>query len=145
MTWTVIQISQYLEGVRSIQTLWDVKPRVEEIHRRHNLYTKLFTQLRQGGKDSEEKTLVTNGNGTEITTTPTTPTTLAISIKTNAQRQQGCLQLGKVLTPANYLTAESVDNTTLTHALLLVTTVEGQDIRPKTVELHLVLRAKEDP
>ncbi|GKB74816.1 hypothetical protein Tco_0936228 [Tanacetum coccineum] len=46
---------------------------------------------------------------------------------------------------ANYLTAESVDDTTLTHALLLVTTVEGQDIRPKTAELHLVPQAKEDP
>ncbi|GKC65206.1 putative nucleotidyltransferase, ribonuclease H [Tanacetum coccineum] len=78
-------------------------------------------------------------------TTPTTPTTLAISIRTNAQRQQGCLQLGNVLTPANYLTAESVDDTTLTHALLLVTTVEGQDIRPKTAELYLVPQAKEEP
>ncbi|GKE87731.1 hypothetical protein Tco_1565206 [Tanacetum coccineum] len=38
-----------------------------------------------------------------------------------------------------------MDDTTLTHALLLVTTVEGQDIRPKTAELHLVLQAKEDP
>ncbi|GJY41103.1 putative reverse transcriptase domain-containing protein [Tanacetum coccineum] len=44
-------------------------------------------------------------------------------------RQQGCLQLGKVLMLANYLTAGSVDDTTLTHALLLVTTMEGQDIR----------------
>ncbi|GKB67726.1 hypothetical protein Tco_0929138 [Tanacetum coccineum] len=60
------------------------------------------------------------------------------------QRQQGCLQLGKVLTLANYLTAGSVDNTTLTHVLLLVTTMEGQDIRSKTAEPHLVLRAKED-
>ncbi|GJR14377.1 putative reverse transcriptase domain-containing protein [Tanacetum coccineum] len=61
------------------------------------------------------------------------------------RRQQGCLQLGKVLTLANYLTAESVDDTTSTHALLLVTTVEGKDIRPKTTEPHLVPRAKEDP
>ncbi|GJZ35765.1 hypothetical protein Tco_0581582 [Tanacetum coccineum] len=38
-----------------------------------------------------------------------------------------------------------MDNTTLTHALLLVTTVEGQDIRSKTTEPHLVQRAKEDP
>ncbi|GKF95549.1 hypothetical protein Tco_0288284 [Tanacetum coccineum] len=38
-----------------------------------------------------------------------------------------------------------VDSTTLTHALLLVTSVEGQDIRPRTTELHLVLQAKEDP
>ncbi|GKF04371.1 hypothetical protein Tco_0035039 [Tanacetum coccineum] len=45
----------------------------------------------------------------------------------------------KVLMLASYLTAESVDDTTLTHALLLVTTVGRQDIRPKTVELHLVL------
>ncbi|GKF28446.1 reverse transcriptase domain-containing protein [Tanacetum coccineum] len=45
----------------------------------------------------------------------------------------------------NYLTAESVDDTTLTHALLLVTIVEGQDIKSKTVELHLVPRTKEDP
>ncbi|GKF46240.1 hypothetical protein Tco_0136042 [Tanacetum coccineum] len=40
---------------------------------------------------------------------------------------------------------ESVDDTTLTHALLLITTVEGQDIRPKTAELHLALQTKEDP
>ncbi|GKE23220.1 putative reverse transcriptase domain-containing protein [Tanacetum coccineum] len=84
-------------------------------------------------------------NGTEITKTPTAPTTLAISIRTNAQRQQGCLQLGKVLTLVNYLTTESVDDTTPTHALLLVTTMERQGIRPKTVELHPVLQAKEDP
>ncbi|GJV56907.1 putative reverse transcriptase domain-containing protein [Tanacetum coccineum] len=44
----------------------------------------------------------------------------------------------------NYLTTESVDDTTLTHALLLVTTVEGQDIKSKTAELHLVPQAKED-
>ncbi|GJX46491.1 hypothetical protein Tco_0271681, partial [Tanacetum coccineum] len=31
------------------------------------------------------------------------------------------------------------------HALLLVTTVERQDIRPKTAELHLALQTKEDP
>ncbi|GKE98760.1 putative reverse transcriptase domain-containing protein, partial [Tanacetum coccineum] len=37
-----------------------------------------------------------------------------------------------------------VDDTTLTHALLLVTTVEGQDIRSKTAKLHLVPQAKED-
>ncbi|GJT51367.1 putative reverse transcriptase domain-containing protein [Tanacetum coccineum] len=37
-----------------------------------------------------------------------------------------------------------MDDTTLTHALLLVTTVERQDIRPKTVELHLVPQTKED-
>ncbi|GJT59001.1 hypothetical protein Tco_1002534 [Tanacetum coccineum] len=67
-----------------------------------------------------------NGSGTETTTTttPTTPTTLTTSTRTNAQRQQGCLQLDKVLMLASYLTAESVDDTTLTHALLLVTTVE---------------------
>ncbi|GKE99488.1 hypothetical protein Tco_0022839, partial [Tanacetum coccineum] len=52
--------------------------------------------------------------------------------------------VGKVLMLASYLTAESVDDTTLTHALLLVTTMEGQDIRSKTVELHLVPQAKED-
>ncbi|GJX85685.1 hypothetical protein Tco_0336459 [Tanacetum coccineum] len=39
---------------------------------------------------------------------------------------------------------ESVDDTTLTHALLLVTTMERQDIRPKTAELHLVPQTKED-
>ncbi|GKC65670.1 putative reverse transcriptase domain-containing protein [Tanacetum coccineum] len=39
---------------------------------------------------------------------------------------------------------ENVDDTTLTHALLLVTTVERQDIRPKTVELYLVPQTKED-
>ncbi|GKC33269.1 retrotransposon protein, putative, ty3-gypsy subclass, partial [Tanacetum coccineum] len=60
------------------------------------------------------------------------------------QRQQGCLQPDKVLMPENYPTAESMDDTTLAHALLLVTTVGRQDIRPKTVELHLVPRAKED-
>ncbi|GJV66218.1 putative reverse transcriptase domain-containing protein [Tanacetum coccineum] len=55
------------------------------------------------------------GNGTETTTptTPTSPTTLAISTRTNAQRQQGCLQPGKVLMLASYLTAENVDDTTL--------------------------------
>ncbi|GKE37618.1 hypothetical protein Tco_1461023, partial [Tanacetum coccineum] len=47
-------------------------------------------------------------------------------------------KLGKVLTLANYLTAGSVDDTTLTHALLLVTTVEGQGIRSRTAKLHLV-------
>ncbi|GKF85737.1 hypothetical protein Tco_0253564, partial [Tanacetum coccineum] len=45
---------------------------------------------------------------------------------------------------ASYLTAESVDDTTLTHALLLVTTVERHDIRPKTAELHLVQQTKKD-
>ncbi|GJY96024.1 reverse transcriptase domain-containing protein [Tanacetum coccineum] len=40
---------------------------------------------------------------------------------------------------------ESMDDTTLTHALLLVTTVERQNIRPKTAELHLALQTKEDP
>ncbi|GJQ97045.1 putative reverse transcriptase domain-containing protein [Tanacetum coccineum] len=44
----------------------------------------------------KEKTLVTSGNGTETTTTTTTPTPPVISIRTNVQRQQGCLQLGKV-------------------------------------------------
>ncbi|GKF54874.1 hypothetical protein Tco_0165214 [Tanacetum coccineum] len=44
----------------------------------------------------------------------------------------------------SYPTTESVDDTTLTHALLLVTTVERQDIRPKTAELHLVSQTKED-
>ncbi|GJW32097.1 reverse transcriptase domain-containing protein [Tanacetum coccineum] len=61
------------------------------------------------------------------------------------QRQQGCLQLGKVLMLANYLTAGSMDGTTLTHALLLVITVEGQDIKSKTAEPHPVPQAKEDP
>ncbi|GKG31609.1 hypothetical protein Tco_0426559 [Tanacetum coccineum] len=91
--------------------------------------------------------MVTNGNGTETTTTTTTttPTPLVILIRTNIQRQQGCLQLGKVLTLANYLTAGSVDDTTLTHALLLVTTVEGQDIKSKTTKPHPVPQAKEDP
>ncbi|GKF03780.1 reverse transcriptase domain-containing protein, partial [Tanacetum coccineum] len=56
----------------------------------------------------------------------------------------GCLQLGKVLTLVNYLTVESVDDTTLTHALLLVTNVEGHNTRPKTAELHLVPQTKED-
>ncbi|GJW49549.1 hypothetical protein Tco_0090900 [Tanacetum coccineum] len=60
------------------------------------------------------------------------------------QRQQGCLQLGKILTLANYLTARSVDDTTVTHALLLVTTVEWQDIRSKTAEPYLVPQANED-
>ncbi|GJZ05220.1 putative reverse transcriptase domain-containing protein [Tanacetum coccineum] len=93
-----------------------------------------------------EKTRVTSENGTETTTTttPATPTTQATSTRTNAQRQQGCLQPDKVLMLASYLTAENVDDTTLTHALLLVTTVERQDIRPKTAELHLVPQTKED-
>ncbi|GJU86751.1 hypothetical protein Tco_1294297 [Tanacetum coccineum] len=88
----------------------------------------------------------TNGNGMETTTTttPTTPTTLATSTQTNVQRQQGYLQPDKVLMLASYLTTENVDDTTLMHALLLVTTVERQDIRPKTVELHLVPQTKED-
>ncbi|GJS26060.1 putative reverse transcriptase domain-containing protein [Tanacetum coccineum] len=51
---------------------------------------------------------------------------------------------GKVLMLASYLTAESVDDTTLTYALLLVTTVERHDIRPKTVKLYLVPHTKED-
>ncbi|GJR25250.1 putative reverse transcriptase domain-containing protein [Tanacetum coccineum] len=51
--------------------------------------------------------------------------------------------LDKVLMLASYLTVESVDDTTLMHALLFVTTVR-QDIRPKTVELHLVPQTKED-
>ncbi|GKG44471.1 hypothetical protein Tco_0485909, partial [Tanacetum coccineum] len=38
-----------------------------------------------------------------------------------------------------------MDDTTLTHALLLVTTVEGQDIKSKTAKLHPVPQAKEDP
>ncbi|GJS28338.1 putative reverse transcriptase domain-containing protein [Tanacetum coccineum] len=74
---------------------------------------------------------------------------LPLNIKGNVTlskpRQQGCLQLGKVLTLENYLTAGSVEDTTLTHALLLVTTVEGQDIKSKTAEPHLVLQAIEDP
>ncbi|GJZ07997.1 reverse transcriptase domain-containing protein [Tanacetum coccineum] len=53
--------------------------------------------------------------------------------------------LGKAVMLANYLTAESVDDTTLTHALLLITVVERQDTRPKTVELYLVPQAKEEP
>ncbi|GJY16123.1 putative reverse transcriptase domain-containing protein, partial [Tanacetum coccineum] len=89
--------------------------------------------------------MVTSGNGTETTTTTTTtPTPLVISIRTNVQRQQGCLQPRKVLMLANYLIAESVDDTTPTHALLLVTTMERQDIRPKTAELYLALQTKED-
>ncbi|GJX10169.1 putative reverse transcriptase domain-containing protein [Tanacetum coccineum] len=43
----------------------------------------------------KEKTQATRGNGTR-TITPTTPTTLATSTRTNAHRQQGCFQLGKV-------------------------------------------------
>ncbi|GKG51675.1 hypothetical protein Tco_0544313, partial [Tanacetum coccineum] len=56
----------------------------------------------------------------------------------------GCLQPDKVLMLANYLTVENVDDITLTHALLLVTTVERQDIRPKTATLYLVPQTKED-
>ncbi|GKG50271.1 hypothetical protein Tco_0521371, partial [Tanacetum coccineum] len=88
-----------------------------------------------------EKTRATSENGTEATTT-TTPTTQATPTRTNTQRQQWCLQPGKVLMLASYLTAENMDDTTLTHALLLVTTVERQDIRPKTAELHLALQTK---
>ncbi|GJV85752.1 reverse transcriptase domain-containing protein [Tanacetum coccineum] len=93
-----------------------------------------------------EKSRATNGNGTETTTTttPATPTTQATSTRTNAQRQQGCLQPNKVLMLESYRTAESVDDTTLTHALLLVTTMKRQDIRPKTAALHLVPQTKED-
>ncbi|GKB11802.1 putative reverse transcriptase domain-containing protein, partial [Tanacetum coccineum] len=50
----------------------------------------------------------------------------------------------KVLMLASYPTAESVDDTTLTHALLLIINVERQDIRPKTIGLHLVPQTKED-
>ncbi|GJV48562.1 hypothetical protein Tco_1438774 [Tanacetum coccineum] len=102
------------------------------------------TSNRRATTRNSEKTRVTKGNGTEITTTLTTPTTLATSTRTNAQRQQGCLQPDKVITLASYPTTESVDDTTLTHALLLVTTVERQDIRPKTAELHLIPQTKED-
>ncbi|GJZ22625.1 putative reverse transcriptase domain-containing protein [Tanacetum coccineum] len=55
------------------------------------------------------------------------------------------LSKSKVLTLANYLTARSVDEATLTHALLLVTIMEGQDIKSKTAEPHPVPQAKEDP
>ncbi|GJS87287.1 reverse transcriptase domain-containing protein [Tanacetum coccineum] len=41
-------------------------------------------------------------------------------------------------------TTRSVDDTTLTHTLLLVTTVEGQGIRSRTAEPHLVPQAKKD-
>ncbi|GKB26832.1 putative reverse transcriptase domain-containing protein, partial [Tanacetum coccineum] len=54
------------------------------------------------------------------------------------------LKLDKVLMLASYLTAENVDDTTLMHALLLVTTIERQDIMPKTAALHLVPQTKED-
>ncbi|GKG43438.1 hypothetical protein Tco_0480122, partial [Tanacetum coccineum] len=36
------------------------------------------------------------------------------------------------------------DDITLMHALLLVTSVGRQDIRPKTTELHLIPQTKED-
>ncbi|GKE35380.1 hypothetical protein Tco_1454702 [Tanacetum coccineum] len=45
---------------------------------------------------------------------------------------------------ANYHSAGSVVDTTLTHALLPATTMVGQDIRPRNAELHLILQAKED-
>ncbi|GKG10855.1 hypothetical protein Tco_0342255 [Tanacetum coccineum] len=38
-----------------------------------------------------------------------------------------------------------MDDTTLMHALLLVTTVEGRGIRSRTAEPHLIPQAKEDP
>ncbi|GKA62848.1 putative reverse transcriptase domain-containing protein, partial [Tanacetum coccineum] len=41
-------------------------------------------------------------------------------------------------------TKENVDDTTLTHALLLVTTIERQYIRPRTAALHLIPQTKED-
>ncbi|GKF10203.1 putative reverse transcriptase domain-containing protein, partial [Tanacetum coccineum] len=81
---------------------------------------------------------------TTTTITPTTPTIQATLTRANAQRQQGCLQPDKVLMLASYLTRENVDDTTLTHALLLVTTVERQDIRPKTAALHLVPQTKKN-
>ncbi|GKF80416.1 hypothetical protein Tco_0239018 [Tanacetum coccineum] len=68
-----------------------------------------------------------------------------VDLHEEIEMAQGLMyQLGKVPMLANYLTAESVDATTLTHALLLVTNVGRQDIRPKTAELHLVPRTKED-
>ncbi|GJS38861.1 putative reverse transcriptase domain-containing protein [Tanacetum coccineum] len=93
----------------------------------------------------KERTLVTSGNGTETTTTTTTPTTLENSIRTNAKRRQGCLRPDKVFMLANYHSAGSAADTTLMHALLLATTMVGQDIRPGNAKLHLVLQAKEDP
>ncbi|GKE99753.1 hypothetical protein Tco_0023104, partial [Tanacetum coccineum] len=93
----------------------------------------------------KEKTLVTSRNGTETTTTTATPTTLEISIRTNAHKQQECSQSDKVCMLENYHYTGNVVDTTLTHVLLLATTVEGQGIKPKNAELHLVLQAKEEP
>ncbi|GKC00157.1 reverse transcriptase domain-containing protein, partial [Tanacetum coccineum] len=67
------------------------------------------------------------------------------NLNPNKRLEIARVQLGKVLTWANYLTTGSVDDTTLTHALLLVTTVEGQGIRSRTAEPYPVPQAKEDP
>ncbi|GJU83500.1 hypothetical protein Tco_1285865 [Tanacetum coccineum] len=56
-------------------------------------------------------------------------------------RSKGCLQWDKVFAATTHV--ENVD-ATQTHALLLVTTVERQDIRPKTAVLYLVPQTKED-
>ncbi|GKF79593.1 hypothetical protein Tco_0235161 [Tanacetum coccineum] len=50
----------------------------------------------------------------------------------------------KVCMLENYHSVGNVVYTTLMHALLLAITVEGQGIKPKNAELHLVLQAKED-
>ncbi|GKB93368.1 putative reverse transcriptase domain-containing protein [Tanacetum coccineum] len=63
----------------------------------------------------------------------------------NAQKRQECSQSDKVCMLENYHSTGNVVDTTLMHALLLAINVEGQGIKPKNAELHLVLQAKEDP
>ncbi|GJU07082.1 hypothetical protein Tco_1123512 [Tanacetum coccineum] len=92
-----------------------------------------------------EKTLVTNGNGTETTTTKTTPTTLVISIQNKRPETTRVFTAGQGSYAGKLPYCGKCRRHTLTHALLLVTTVEGQDIRSKTAELYLVPQAKEDP
>ncbi|GJV86313.1 putative reverse transcriptase domain-containing protein [Tanacetum coccineum] len=137
----------YLEELEAFMTLWDVKPRVEESSLETLSMDELITQLRQLCEDAEDRASNAQEEARQKRKEALEEVVQQIyqnGTRTNAQRQQGCLQPGKVLMLASYLIAESVDKTTLTHALLLVTTVERQDIRPKTAELHLVPQTKED-
>nr|GEW24156.1 hypothetical protein [Tanacetum cinerariifolium] len=79
------------------------------------------------------RTLETRGSRVETITTTATLTTLVITIRTNARRWQGCLQLDKAVMLANYHTVENVVDTTQMHALLLATIVVKRDIREPTL------------
>ncbi|GJR38000.1 putative reverse transcriptase domain-containing protein [Tanacetum coccineum] len=134
-------LEHYIKGL-PLNIKGDVtSPKLVDLHEAIEMAQGLMYQVVQElGENSGDKR---KWNGNHYNNT--NPNTTSNLNPTNVQRQQGCLQLGKVLMLANYLTAESVDDTILTHAYLLVTTVEGHDIRPKTVEPHLVLQAKEVP